>query len=214
MPKEVNMEEWVDHLLFNKPIKKKKIKESEVDIKKILEQDEEEDVKKPEEKIPDEAPPEVADKEPIPEPAGEEKPIQQVIDAAKSKVIEHETDGDMVLELSMKIAGKSIGKLEIGSNEYATITNFNIIFNKFGINYKEMPNTIKSFSIIAQEVVSQTDRHNVSLQVEMIDQETLGIQLFIDEQGIRFDVLEAAIKEFDRQYGINIIDTINKKIRE
>ena len=215
------MEEIVDSVLYEKKIKrnKKVIKETEINIKKILEADDVTDtgVVIPKE-TPEKAPitePEKKDTDSIPDekPADEDKSIRQAIQKARDSVREHQAKGELVLEIALALNNNNIGKLEIGTEEYATITNFNIIFNKFGINYKDLPDAINQFSITTEEKVSTSDMHSVSIVVEMIDEETYGIQVFIDEEGIRYDVLDAAIKEFDRQYGINIIDTINKKVR-
>lgn len=218
MPK-YTMDEYIDLLLFNKkPDRKKKIKESVIDIKSIMEQDEEVPPAETAKDIKNEPEKEIASdktKEDVPEPDETEKEdiVKKTIRQSRQTLQQHKPKGDLVMDITMSLQNQEIGKFEVGTDEYATITNFNIIFNKFGLNFKELPDTIKSFSLTTEEKVSQSYRHNVSIMVEMIDAETYGIQLFIDEIGIVFDKLEDAIKEFDKQYGINIIDAINKKVR-
>ena len=231
MANKFTMGEYVDLLLFDKkPEKKKKpLKESTIDVKNILEADAAAAPPPAEtaadlgaapttdQEAPAEpnatTPPAEEPKADVPDPSEERDVIKQTIEKARQTLKQHKIKGDMVAQIGLSLQGQDVGKYEIGSEEYATITNFNIIFNKFGLNFKQLPDSIKSFSLSAEETISQSFHHNVSIMVEMIDEETFGIQVFIDDEGIRFDDLEAAIKEFDKQYGINIIDTINKKVR-
>lgn len=237
----ISMGDFIDSVLYEKPIKKapKEIKESDIDVQAILEAGQE--VTPAAAPAPANAPaaapagpqdvtpgatapqPQGSAAEPIPEPVkkdkdgkSEEDKIQEIkdtIEAAKKAVKGHQPKGDVVLNLSMALQNNDIGKIEIGEDEYPTITNFNIIFNKFGINYKQMPDSVKSFKLAAEETISQSDHRSVSIMVEMVDEETFGIQVFVDDTGLRFDDLTKAIQEFDRQYGTNILDTINKKVR-
>jgi len=119
-----------------------------------------------------------------------------------------------VLEIALQLEGKSCGKLQIGSEEYETITGWKIILDKFGIEYKAVPEAIKSFRIDCETKYSQTENDSVGISVELSgDGETLGIQVFYNEEGNIMDDLEQALNEFNRRYREYIITAINEKVR-
>ena len=235
----VNMEDLLDNVLFNKPIKpiNKPIKESEINVTEILGEDgtpsSEEIVNNAlggsgTENTPAVPAPSINDtpqepnpldqnaKQPVePIPEIDEDSVEALIKRSRKIAEKHNPKGPLVLEIALQLEGKSCGKLQIGSEEYDTITSWKIIFDKFGIKPSIVPNSIKSFRIDAATKCSQTESDSVGISVELSgDGETLGIQVFYNEDGNIMDSLEQALSEFDRRYREYIITIINEKVRE
>lgn len=234
---EFNMSDLLDNILFEKPLKPivKPIKESEIDVATILGEAGEElldPVKpgqdggtpaaapeaSPETQLLDPVQPEEdgaqQNVKPIPDEGPESGSLEEFVKKARKIAKEHEPDGDLVLEIALQLEGRSCGKLQIGSDEYETITGWKIIMDKFGIDYKQVPDAIKSFRIDCETKYSQTESDSVGISVELSsDGETLGIQVFYNEEGSIMDDLEQALNEFNRRYREYIITAINEKVR-
>jgi len=232
---EFNMSDLLDNILFDKPIKpaSKPIKESTIDVQKILGEAGEEllDPVQPgqdggstapaPEASPETTAPEASSEpaadtatKPIPDEGPEAGSLEDFVKKARKIAKEHEPEGDLVLEIALQLENKSCGKLQIGSEEYETITGWKIIMDKFGIDYKQVPDAIKSFRIDAETKYSQTESDSVGISVELSsDGETLGIQVFYNEEGSIMDDLEQALNEFNRRYREYIITAINEKVR-
>lgn len=229
----VNMDNLLDNLLFNKPIKNAELKETTINVNKILKEDDVTDQQQAQASAPETAPaPEQQVQVPEPDPNAappqteqpqsqikpipdeNKTPLDEYIKQARKIAHNHQPKGDLVLEISLELEDKDCGKLEIGSEEYETITGWKIILDKYGIKYNDVPNTIKSFRIDAQTKYSQTESDSVGISVELSsDGETLGIQVFYNEDGTIMDDLEKALDEFNRRYRDYIISAINEKVR-
>ncbi len=225
------MADLLDNVLFNKPIKPavKPIEETIIDVKKILGEADEETLNQiaaevganqpapapaPEAEPTPPAPAEQGAVQPIPDEGPDTGTLEDYVKRARKIVKEHEPKGDLVLEIALQLEDRSCGKLQIGSEEYETITGWKIIFDKFGIEYKAVPDSIKSFRIDCETKYSQTENDSVGISVELSgDGETLGIQVFYNEEGNIMDDLEQALNEFNRRYREYIITAINEKVR-
>lgn len=234
---EYNMDDLLNNILFEKPLKPvaKPIKESAIDVEKILGEAGEElldpdpaassDPTASLDPDPAAAPttpspaldqttsPETSVK-PIPDEGPQAGSLEDFVKTARKIAKEHEPEGDLVLEIALQLENRSCGKLQIGSEEYETITGWKIIMDKFGIDYKQVPDAIKAFRVDAETKYSQTESDSVGISVELSsDGETLGIQVFYNEEGTIMDDLEQALNEFNRRYREYIITAINEKVR-
>lgn len=231
---QINMLDLLDNVLFDKPIKPttKPIEETVIDVQKILGEADGDGVdlltpsdgggggqtgQQPTAPAPapaDGTTPEDQSVQPIPDDSPKLGTLEDYIKRARKIVKVHEPKGDLVLEIALQLEGKSCGKLQIGSEEYETITGWKIILDKFGIAYKAVPEAIKSFRIDCETKYSQTENDSVGISVELSgDGETLGIQVFYNEEGNIMDDLEQALNEFNRRYREYIITAINEKVR-
>lgn len=231
---EVNMLDLLDSILFNKPISplKKELKETVIDVKKILGEADEATLDQIAAEVEqssavEQAPPPPSEPsseqstetdqsviQPIPDDGAASGSIDEYVKKARKIAKEHEPEGDLVLEIALQLENKSCGKLQIGSEEYETITGWKIILDKFGVEYKVVPDSIKSFRIDCETKYSQTESDSVGISVELSgDGETLGIQVFYNEEGNIMDDLEQALNEFNRRYREYIITAINEKVR-
>lgn len=226
MPAE-NMSDFVDEILEGKkkkPLKKKEIKESEIDVNEIIAEDEkvipsdDDEEEKEEEKDEEETLP-IPDEEETDQE--EEGPLskEDVVYKSQRAAKAHTMQGDSkVMEVSMSLDGKDLGKIEVGSDEYGTLTDINSILDLYDLSSAEVLNAeldVTSITITAQEEVSQSDsdKENVSIMMRMNKDGTLGINVLVNEIGQTFNDLNSAIAYFDRQYQSNILDTINKTAR-
>jgi len=232
---EYNMNDLLENILFEKPLKPvvKPIKESPIEVEKILGEAGEELLDPdpaassdptasldpdpsaaPVTPAPDQtANPETPVK-PIPDEGPQAGSLEDYVKTARKRAKEHEPEGDLVLEIALQLESRSCGKLQIGSEEYETITGWKIIMDKFGIDYKTVPDAIKAFRIDCETKYSQTESDSVGISVELSsDGETLGIQVFYNEEGTIMDDLEQALNEFNRRYREYIITAINEKVR-
>lgn len=220
-----NLNDLLDNVFFNKPIKKSaEIKETIIDVSKILGEAEDDStldsiastaVPEPTEPPTETAPSENGETktQPIPEEDAMTN-VDTFVKRARKIASKHEPKGELVLEIALQLEGKSCGKLQIGSEEYSTLTGWKIIFDKFGIKSKAVPESIKSFRIDCETKYSQTENESVSIAVELAgDGETLGIQVFYNEEGTIMDDFEQALNEFNRRYREYIISAINEKVR-
>jgi hypothetical protein len=226
---QISMADLLDNVLFDKPIKPvvKPIVETEIDVKKILGEADEETLNQiaaevggqPESATPTPEPTPTEQSpsqtvQPIPDEGVASGTLEDYVERARKITKEHEPKGDLVLEIALQLEEKSCGKLQIGSEEYETITGWKIILDKFGIEYKAVPDAIKSFRIDCETKYSQTESDSVGISVELSgDGETLGIQVFYNEEGNIMDDLEQALNEFNRRYREYIITAINEKVR-
>lgn len=206
-----NMSDVIDECLGVKKIKQKnEIKKPIIDLKNILEQDED-DITLPDEESPEK---ETLNQETEQEPIVDKK---ELIKSARQAAKDHEIKGDKILELAVKIDDHSLGNIEIGGEEYGTLTDVNSLLDLYSLSSNEFINPkskIKSLSITVQEEVSQTDKGNISLMMKMNKDETVSINVLVNEIGQTFDKIETAIQYFDNQYKTNILDVINKKVRD
>lgn len=199
---EFTMDDLLDECLFNKPKKNKKkrkeIKETVVDVKKILGEAED---KGAEEDV-------------------EEASTLDAKDATASKskddAEKKDAKGELVMTVSMKISDVDQGDLEIGEEEYASITNINSILSLYDISTKNLVDPNKAtdtLSITVEEEVSNSDKNNISMVMRSNVDGTMSINVLVNELGQTFDNIDSAIQYFDRQYQNNILNIINKEVR-
>ncbi len=200
----VNMSDFVDEYLTGKKKKKKtkKITESKIDVKEILHEQDKENEEDTEE-------------------AGEEASTDDAEDAtataSKEKADKREPKGEVVLEVSFMIDAVDQGKIQIGSEEYGTITDLSALLTLYDISSKKLldpKTTVESFTLTAQETISQTDRNNVAIMSQLNKDETFSINVLVNEIGQTFNELGRAATYFNSQYQTNILDVINKSVRE
>lgn len=226
---EANMSDFVDELLEMKKKasqKKMKLKESEIDVNNIISEDEKvipsDDAEDTDEEEDKEDEPKI---EPIPddkeedEDGGEGLTKEKLVYRSQKASKKHSPRGETkVMEVSMSVDGEDLGKIEVGNEEYGTLTDINSILDLYNLSANEVMDSnldVDAITISAQEEVSQSesDKENVSIMMRMNKDGTLGINVLVNEIGQTFNDLNSAVAYFDRQYQTNILDTINKKIQ-
>lgn len=206
MAEEYTMEDLINESLFNKKPKKKrkpkKIKESKTDIKEII--GEAEEKRKKDKK----------DKE-IVDDASTLDAHDATAEASKEKTHKKEAKGKLVMTVNLTISDSDQGKLEIGQEEYGSITNINSLLSLYDINTKNLVDPEKStdtLNLVVQEEVSNSDKNNISLMMRSNIDGTLSINILVNELGQPFDNIDNAIQYFNQQYQNNILNIINKEV--
>lgn len=205
-----NMEETVDEILFDKkPSKKKrkrvqeKTEEKKTDVENIIEADEEESDKE------DSSDEETADD------ASTADADDATAKESRKNASKRKPKGEKVLEIGLSIDGVDQGSMEIGSEEYGTITDMSALFDLFDIsaaNIIDPEKTVKSFVLSAQEYASQTNENTLSIMMQSNKDETFSINVLVNEIGQTFSDIKKAIGYFNTQYQQSILDTINKEL--
>ena len=206
-----NMEEALDEILFDKkPSKKKrkriqeKTEEKKTDVENIIEAEAEED----------------ADYDDIDgEEAADDASTADADDAtakeSRKDASKRKPKGEKVLEAGLAIDGVDQGTMEIGSEEYGTITDMSALMDLFDINASNLTDpekTVKSFVLSIQEYASQTNENTLSMMMQSNKDETFSINVLVNEIGQTFSDLPKAVNYFNTQYQQSILDTINKEL--
>lgn len=201
-----NMEEVIDEVLFDKRLARKLInkenKEKQDDVKDILEAEEDEDESKSDEEATDDAASDDAED-------ATAKESRKTANKRKPK-------GEKVLEVGLLIDGVDQGTIEIGSEEYGTITDMSALLDLFDIaasNLTDPEKTVKSFVLSTKESVSQSGENTISIMMQSNKDETFSINVLVNEIGQTFSDLVKAVEYFDTQYQQNVLDTINREVR-
>jgi len=201
---EYTMEDLINESLYglkSKPKKNKtQIKESKIDIKNILGEAEAEEKDQKD--------------------AGDEASTLDAFDAtakgSKEKISKKEAKGELVMTVSLSISDSDQGKIEIGSEEYASITNMSSILSLYDINSKNIVDpekTTETLSLTVQEELSKSEKNNVSMMMRSNIDGTISINVLVNELGQTFDNINNAISYFNTQYQNNILNIINKEVR-
>lgn len=208
MAQDYSMEDLLNESLYGvKPKKKKKkkeIKETQVDVKEILgeaEKDENKDDEGTEDGKDDVSTLDSWD---------------ATAEASKDKADKKDAKGELVMTVSLIISDADQGKLEIGVDEYASITNINSLLSLYDIDTKNLidpEKTTDTLELTAQEEVSTSDKNSMSLMMRSNVDGTLSINVLVNELGQPFDNIDTAINYFNQQYQNNILNIINKKAR-
>lgn len=209
MANEYTMEDLINESLYGlkpKPKKKLQVKESQVNVKKILGEEEEKEEKPKKEKDQ--------------KKSGEEASTLDASDAtaegSKEKTKKKEAKGDLVMTVSLSISDTDQGKIEVGSEEYASITNISSLLSLYDINTKNLidpEKTTETLSLTVQEELSKSEKNNVSMMMRSNIDGTISINVLVNELGQPFDNINNAINYFNTQYQNNILNIINKEIR-
>jgi len=205
-----SMDEALDEILFDKKSPKKKTRkrinevevEKESDVSHIIEQEDTSDDAEDSSEDDDAS---TADAEDA--TAGESRK------SAKKR----KPKGEKVMEVSLSLSGEDQGTIEIGSEEYATITDMSALMDLFDIDAGKLSNpetTVKSFVLSIQEFASQTNENSLSIMMQSNRDETFSINVLVNEIGQTFNDIERAINYFNTQYQQNILDIINKEIAD
>ena len=211
-----NMEEAIDEILFDKKSsvkKREKItqeEEKENDVKSIIQEVELDDLEDEDEDTDDEA--EETDDESDEDDEDDEDEKEPV----KAKVTSRKPKGAKVLEVSLTIDGEEQGILEVGAEEYGTITDISALLDLYEIDSKDLVDPereVKSFVISVQEYATQTGNNSLSMMMQMNKDETISINILVNEIGQTFNDLAQAVGYFNTQYQQNILDIVNKEIK-
>lgn len=205
-----SMDEALDEILFNKKTKQSKkritkVEEKQNDVKDLIEQDEnneDEDITDNEENADDASTDDAKD--------ATAKESRKAAKKRKSK-------GEKVMEVSLSISGVDQGTIELGSEEYATITDMSALMDLFDIdagNITDPKKTVKSFVLSIQEFASQTNENTLSIMMQSNKDDTFSINVLVNEIGQTFNDIARAVSYFNTQYQITILDVINKETRE
>lgn len=198
------MEDLVNESLYGiKPKKKKpkKIQESETNVKDIISEADEEEKKDDSDDSGDASTLDSAD---------------ATAEYSKEKASNKRTDGELVMTVTLTISGSDQGKMEIGENEYASITNINALLSLYDIDTKNLVDPEKAtetLELTVQEEVATSDKNNVSMMMRSNIDGTISINILVNELGQTFDNLDSAIQYFNQQYQNNILNIINKETR-
>jgi hypothetical protein len=210
----MNFEEFIDNNLFGikpktKKREKKVIKESNTDIKKILEDEE----------VPVDAP--SAEGEEESKSAKKDTSSLSAKDTKSEKSKEtaekKEVDGELVMTVQLSISDEDQGKMEIGDKEYLGITNINALLSLYDIdtnNVTDPAKTAETLSLSVQEVTSKGDHNSVLLVMRSNVDGTVSINVVVNDLGQTFEDLNAAITYFNTQYQNNILNIINKNLKD
>ena len=208
MAKNYTMEDLIEENLFGKKPKKKrapkKIKESITDVKKILGEADEKDKEEKE------------DGKDQSDEASTLDAKDATAEKAKEDADKKEAKGDLVMTVTLIISDSDQGKLEIGEDEYASITNINSLLSLYDIDTKNLIDPEKStdtLTLTVQEEVSNSDKNNISMMMRSNVDGTLSINILVNELGQPFDNIDSAIQYFNQQYQNNILNITNKEVR-
>lgn len=220
--KSENLEDFLnEELLGIKPTSKKntkkKIEWEESNPKDILGEDEEKKPKKSDDKEDDKNSSDDEDARSSDDDSNEPKPDDEEenfkIEPTKPN---HEPKGKKVMEFSLSLSDSDFGEVEIGSEEYASITNLSSILSFYEIDTKKLtdPNTTtETLKLAVKEVISQIG-NSISLMMQLNTDETISINVLVNEMGQTFQDIGAAISYFDNQYQNNILNVVNKEVRD
>jgi len=199
------MDDLLDECLYGKKKKKKKkikkIIETKVNVKEILGEAEDKDK---------------AENEKTADDASTLDAKDATAEKSKEDADKKELKGDLVMTISLTISNSNQGKLEIGEEEYASITNINSLLSLYDIDTKNLIDPEKAtdtLTLTIEEQVSKSDKNNIALVMRSNVDGTLSINILINEMGQPFDNIEAAIVYFNQQYQNNILNIINKEVR-
>jgi len=208
------MEDLINENLFGvkptiKTKRKSQIRESETNLKQILGEADEKNGEKVKEAETDKNN-EVSDK------ASTLDSADASAEESKKKTKKKEAKGELVMTVSLSISDSDQGKIEIGEEEYASITNISSLLSLYDINTKNLTDpekTTETLSLTTQEEVSKSEKNSVSLMMRSNIDGTLSINVLVNELGQTFDNVNAAIQYFNQQYQNNILNIINKVVR-
>ncbi len=215
-----NLEDFLnEELLDIKPKKnksKKKIEWKETDTEELLEQDEKKEKENEgdkEEDSEDTRSGEEDDNEPKVGSRDDEK--KKDAPKIKPKKPKHEPQGKKVMEISLSLSGEDYGNVEIGDEEYAAITGLSSLLSFYDIDARKVADAstaTESLTLTVKEIVSQV-QNNVSLMMRTNIDDTLSINILVNEMGQPFSDMTQAIDYFNNQYQTHILNTINREIR-
>jgi hypothetical protein len=212
MPKnEYTLDDLVNETMFGiKPKKKvtKKIQESKIDLNKIFEADDDKKEKSEDEQD--------SDKEQENDDASSLDASDATSKESKKKTKKKEIKGDLVMTVSLEISDTDQGKIEIGSKEYASITNISSLLSLYDINVKNLVDpekTSDTLNLTVSETVSKAENNSITLVMRSNVDDTISINVLVNELGQTFDNIESALVYFNQSYQNSIVNIINKTIR-
>lgn len=187
----MNMEELVEQVLFDKKLKKRKKIEEKVEKSS----DEEEDLKAKKNK--------------------EEKEQEKEEEEEKEEK-DAEAEDNVVIKVTLEISGTDQGEQEIKESEYTTFTNMSSILSLYDINTKNVmdPNkTTESLTLNVEEQISRSSKNTITFAMRLNVDETISINVLVNEMGQTFNNMQQAIQYFDQQFQNNILNILNKELR-
>lgn len=204
------MDEALDEILFDKKTKKRKPKIEKQEEKK----DDVKDIVEAEDEIT--ADDSDTDAEENADDASTDDAEDATAKSSRKAANKRKPKGEKVLEVSLSISGVDQGTIEIGSEEYATITDMSALMDLFDIdagNISDPKKTVKSFVLSIQEFASQTNENTLSIMMQSNKDETFSINVLVNEIGQTFSDIQRAVNYFNTQYQQTILDVINKETR-
>lgn len=127
----------------------------------------------------------------------------------------HTPKGKKVMEISLSLSDSDFGEVEIGDEEYASVTNLSSLLSFYSIDTKKLtdPNTTtETLNLSVKEVISQIG-NSISIMMQLNTDETISINVLVNEMGQTFQNVEGAISYFNNQYQNNILNVVNKEVR-
>jgi len=127
----------------------------------------------------------------------------------------HQPQGKKVMEVSLSLSDTDFGEVEIGDEEYASVTNLSSLLSFYEIDTQKLkdPKTMtETLKLSVKEVISQIG-NSISIMMQLNTDDTISINVLVNELGQTFQDIAAAINYFDSQYQNNILNIINKEVR-
>jgi hypothetical protein len=146
---------------------------------------------------------------------GDSAPKDATAKETKKTAEKHVPVGDKVMEVSLSISDVDYGKVEVGAEEYSSITDLSALLGLFDINARDLtdPNkAVTKISLSIEETISSSNKNTVTLSMQMNPDDTMSISVKVGDLGQPFTNIEQALKYFNTQYQLNVWDIINKTL--
>lgn len=127
----------------------------------------------------------------------------------------HTPKGKKVMEVSLSLSDSDFGEVEIGDEEYASVTNLSSLLSFYSIDTKKLidpSTTTETLNLSVKEVISQIG-NSISMMMQLNTDKTISINVLVNEMGQTFQNIEGAISYFNNQYQNNILNVVNKEVR-
>lgn len=130
--------------------------------------------------------------------------------------VDHKTQGKKVMEVSLSLSGQDYGTVDIGDEEYASVTGISSLLGFFNIDTNKIqdPKTsTESLTLEVKETISQSQNFATLTMRTNENDGTISINVLVNDMGQPQENMPAAIKYFNNAYQINILNVINKEVR-
>jgi hypothetical protein len=195
-----NMGDFVDEVLTGRKRKKEhEIRESIVNVKEILEQDE-------------------ADKSTQSSNGSNDKVTIGGRDEDDEPKESRFKGSTKVMTVKLSIGDKDYPPMEVSKQQYekTAITDFSSLVSMFDIDKRKLvaqDSSPTSFTLVVEESVSKSGNNSVSISLTSNTDQTISAKVALNGESTAFDLLDSAVKHFDQLFLDNIIKTVDKELQ-
>ena len=151
---------------------------------------------------------------------GEEPTISKkdLIKKSRAASEEYKTKGEIVMITELLIDGKSLGKLNIGEEQYTAFVGFKSFLDKYKIKTEDLSaiDSDSDTSITMKLKINEdyiNEKNDLLFEVTTLSDGSIAVNVFINEIPQTFADLTSSITYFDTLYKSNILDIIAGKAR-